>query len=318
MSQYTSPVAAITVIDSGYCRPNLAAVYLLADDNEIAIIETATSPSVGRILEVLGQRGFHTDQVRYIIPTHVHLDHAGGAGALMQYCRYARLLIHPKGARHMIDPGQLLNGTRQVYGSKRTDELYGTVVPVAESRISRMEDGEQCMLGRITLQFINTPGHAFHHFCIHVPELMTLFSGDTLGIAYPELQLTDKPCIFASTTPVQFQPKLLLESIQRLQAYNARWVALTHFGLHRLNANYFTQLRSSVCHHRDIALSCGETAADNPSLSCENLITEKLLHHFRERLHYLGMSESDFSSLLGNDIRLNAMGLQAWLGRQTQ
>jgi len=310
-----SPIAAVTVIDSGYCRPHLAAVYLLSDRGDLAIIETATSPAAGRIMQALKERGFVPEQVRYIIPTHVHLDHAGGAGTLLQYCPNAKLLVHPKGARHMIDPSQLLAGTVQIYGQQKTRELYGTVIPVDRSRVRCMEDGEQVMLGHLTLQFINTPGHAFHHFCIHVPELVTLFSGDTLGIAYPELQLEHNRFIYASTTPVQFQPQLLLTSIDRLQSLKAKWVALTHFGLHRLDDVYFQQLRLSVASHRDIALACHNTAATSP-LSREQLIAERLQKYFRHTLDS-DLSEAEFSALLGNDIRLNAMGLETWLQRQS-
>jgi len=312
MTIFPSPVTPITVVDSGYCRPELAAVYLLVDGDEVAIIETATSPAANQVLEALRQCGFVPGQVRYIIPTHVHLDHAGGAGVLMQHCTEATLLIHPKGAHHMIDPSRLLAGTIQVYGQQRTRELYGEIIPIAASRIRNMEDGEQLRLGGLTLQFMDTPGHASHHFCIHIPQLKTLFSGDTLGIAYPALQQTNKRFIFASTTPVQFQPQLLLESIDRLKALNADWAALTHFGLHRLNESYFIQLRNSVTCHRDIALACHRASIPGMSATREQRIAKQLQQHFHQQL---SLNETELTDLLGNDIRLNAMGLETWLSR---
>ena len=97
----------VIAVDSGYHRPNMAACYLVESETEVAIVETGTNDSVPRLLRALEERGWQPEDVRYVIVTHVHLDHAGGAGSLMAACPNATFLVHPRGARHMLDPSRL-------------------------------------------------------------------------------------------------------------------------------------------------------------------------------------------------------------------
>ena len=156
----------VLAVDSGYWRERVAACYLLEDRDEVAIIETGTNSSVPRLLRVLEQRGWSREQVRYVIATHVHLDHAGGAGALMAALPQARFLVHPRGVRHMIDPARLEAGVRMVYGDAVFDRDYGTLVPIDAARVTEMNDGDVAPLGSRALLFRDTPGHARHHFCV--------------------------------------------------------------------------------------------------------------------------------------------------------
>lgn len=202
----------ITRIDSAMLREELAACYLLrgasanGGADEYAIIETGTHKTVPIILALLEQRGVRRDQVRYVIPTHVHLDHAGGVGGLMQALPEATLLVHPAGARHMIDPGRLKAGAMAVYGEDAFTEIYGDIVPVAAERVRAMADGTSAAVGDRQLVFYDTPGHARHHFCVHDPQSRGIFTGDTFGLAYPRLHTHRGPFIFPTTTPVQFDP----------------------------------------------------------------------------------------------------------------
>ena len=173
-----------------------------------------------RLLAALEAHGLDRDAVDYVIPTHVHLDHAGGAGLLMQELPKAKLVIHPRGARHMIDPSVLMEGVRAVYGKEVAARDYGELVPVPAERVVTTSDGMVIELGGRPLRFMDTPGHARHHHCIWDEASRGWFTGDTFGIVYPELALRG-PYIVPATAPVQFDQQALHESVARLLASEA-------------------------------------------------------------------------------------------------
>ena len=120
----------ITAIDSGMVRPQMAACYLLETDSAIAVIETGNVASAGRILDVVERRGRRPEEISHVIVTHVHLDHAGGAGTLMKRLPQATLVAHPYASRHLIDPSKLEASARALYCDEKCEEMYGTLVPV--------------------------------------------------------------------------------------------------------------------------------------------------------------------------------------------
>ena len=178
----------ITRIDAGYVKPGLACFYLLESAEEFAVIETGTVHSVATLEQELQSRGIDNDQVRFVIPTHVHLDHAGGAGEMMRQFDQASLIIHPRGAKHMIDPQKLIAGTIAVYGEDRFRQLYGSIEPIPEARIRVAQDLDRFDLGERELVFFDTPGHARHHFCIYDEVSQGVFTGDTFGLSYEPMK----------------------------------------------------------------------------------------------------------------------------------
>ena len=118
-------------IDTEYLRPGLAASHLVVDDGHAAFVDTGAAPAHPRLMHALTELGLAPDQVDYVFLTHVHLDHAGGAGQLMRALPRARAVLHPRGAPHMVDPAKLIAGTVAVYGEAMYRELYGEIVPIA-------------------------------------------------------------------------------------------------------------------------------------------------------------------------------------------
>src|SRR4030095_9135979 len=161
--------------------------------------------------------------------THVHLDHAGGAGLLMQQLPNARLVVHPRGARHMIDPAKLMEGVRAVYGDEVTARDYGELVPVAAQRVITTSDNFVLDIGGRSLRFVDTPGHAMHHHCIWDEASKGWFTGDTLALASPALTTRQGPHAVPPTAPVQFDPQALHASVERLLAANPRLIYMTHY-----------------------------------------------------------------------------------------
>ncbi len=299
----------VMAIDSGYVRENMAACYLVEGDSEVAFIEVGTNASTPRLMATLERRGWAPEQVKYVIVTHVHLDHAGGAGSLMQLCPNATLLVHPYGARHMIDPSKLETGSRMVYGDEMFESLYGTLVPVPTQRTRAMLDGENVKLGSRTLRFIDTPGHARHHFCVHDSLTNGWFTGDTFGLSYREFDTDNGAFMIPTTTPVQFDPDALKRSIRALVVDQPDCMYLTHYG----RVENVQQLAKEMIDGIDVLAGFGEQYEHDDSRGklIETAITDWLLAGFRE--HGVTLPEPDCIRLLQSDIELNAAGIECWL-----
>src|SRR5580700_2029428 len=174
----------ISAIDSEFQSPNLDAIHLLVEDGNAAIIDTAANSSVPLILDALDAKGLDRADVEYVILTHIHLDHAGGAGRLMQQLPNAILTVHPRGAKHLADPSQVIAGTIAVYGEETKRRIYGDIVPVPASRMVETGEGASLSLNGRELRFLDTPGHARHHVTIHDAQSYSVFAGDTFGVSY--------------------------------------------------------------------------------------------------------------------------------------
>ncbi len=228
-SKLTDFPDGITAIDTDYVRPQLDASHLLVDHGRAAFVDTGTTLSVPNLLAALDARGIGCDQVDWVLTTHVHLDHAGGAGELMRHLPNARCATHPRGARHLVDPAKLIAGSIAVYGETRYRELYGDIVPVAEDRMFVPGDGERITVGRRNLELIHTPGHALHHYCVVDLDTRRIFPGDNFGISYRDFDVDGRELIFPTTTPVHFDPVAMRASINRLMAYEPVAMYLTHY-----------------------------------------------------------------------------------------
>jgi len=305
----------VTLIETGFQRPGLAASYLVEEGGRAAFVETGTSLSVPGLLQALEQRGVPRAAVDYVIPTHVHLDHAGGAGELMSHLPNARLVIHPRGSRHMIDPSKLIAGATAVYGEEEIRRSYGTIVPVPAERVIEAPDGAQVDLNGRALRFLDTPGHASHHFCVVDEQGRGIYTGDTFGISYREFDTDKGPFIFPTTTPVQFDPDALHASIDRLVGEGLDYMYLTHYGRvaepARLSEGLHEQIDRFVTIGRELA-NAGEAR--------HGLLTERLMEDLLGRLarHGCGLQESVQEELLAMDVELNVQGLEVWLDRQAQ
>lgn len=319
-SEYQPYDHGITRIDTGMVREELAACYLMEDGDEVAIIETGTHYTVPVILKLLQEKNIESEQVKYVIPTHVHLDHAGGVGGLMEKLPNAKAVIHPLGARHLIEPQKLKAGTIAVYGEHGFKNTYGDLIPVEESKVIIGENGLTLSLGSRTLTFIDTPGHARHHFCVHDSLSQGIFTGDTFGISYPNLIGKDRAFIFPTTTPVQFDPEALQTSISKLMALKPKKMYLTHYGELMNPQLYHEELIDQIQHYAEIALACAElTASQGNAKDLSVLIQERLTSFTLSRSETCGvdLSEQELLATIGMDMHLNAQGLAVWINRQT-
>lgn len=201
------------------------------EEEQLTLIETGPGPSVPYILAGLKDLGLDPADVKYIIVTHVHLDHAGGAGLLLKDCPNATVVVHPRGKRHLADPTKLVAGARQVYGNI-FDELFDPVVPIPDERLITKEDGDTLTIApERTLTFYDSPGHAKHHFSIYDPVSNGLFTGDTSGVRYHQAEDHDLVFYLPTTSPNQFDPDAMLHSIQRFRDMNVDRIYFGHFSM---------------------------------------------------------------------------------------
>jgi glyoxylase-like metal-dependent hydrolase (beta-lactamase superfamily II) len=306
----------IVTLDADYLRPGLAAIHLIIENGRAAIVDTGTNQSVPMVLAELKGLGLKPADVEYVIVTHVHLDHAGAAGALLQNCPQAKLVAHPKGARHLIDPAKLVAGSIAVYGREHFLALYGEIVPVPAERVIEADDGFQLDFQGRVFSFIDTPGHARHHYCIHDSASNSLFTGDTFGISYREFDVDadgqTRPFIFPTTTPVQFEPDALHASIDRLVALKADAAFLTHYsritGLAELAPKLHELIDEFVALTR-AAPGEGQARHDWLKQAVETSLMRRL------RAHGCTLDDAVCKHLLANDVELNTQGLLVWRDR---
>ena len=307
----------VYAIDTGFQRPIFDAAYLVVAGGRAAFIDTGTDHAVPRLLAALDALGLAREAVDHVIPTHVHLDHAGGAGLLMRSLPQATLVVHPRGARHMIDPSALYQGALAVYGQEEMDRSYGILVPIDANRVRQSHDGMDLLLGGARrLHFIDTPGHARHHHCIWDEATRGWFTGDTFGISYREFDVPAKgpegrAWIKPTHPPSQFEPDALCASIQRMLSFEPRCVYLTHFsrveGVQRLGA----QLLSMI----DSVVAIGQAQRHAPDRHAVLMRELSALYAGSLRAHGIEPT-ADKLELLAMDIELNAQGLGGWLDRE--
>jgi len=306
----------ITHIDTGLMGVGVVSCYLLESNDQYAIIETGNFEIAERILKLLEQKNVTKDQVRYIIPTHVHLDHAGGASSLMDEFTDAKLVIHPSGAKHMIDPSKLIAGATAVYGEQLFSRLYGEIKPIDEQRIIIADDNSTITVGDRTLLFRDSPGHAYHHFCIWDELSSGWFTGDTFGIGYPQFFDGDIKFLFPTTTPVQFNPEALKSSVKLLMEYQPKRVYLTHFGMAEIDDSY----GESLCQQIDDFVTITESINFNGDYNDQShfeLLKSRLADSIYEKLTGLGstIDNDKFMTIMDNDLNLNSQGLMVWHSR---
>lgn len=300
----------ISALDSGYVRHLHAAIHLIVENGRVAIVDTGTNDSLPRTVAALEAMDLDAGAVDYVILTHIHLDHAGGAGAMMEAFPNARLVVHPRGARHMADPSKLVAGAAAVYGASEVRRMYGLIQPVDAARILEAPDDTRLDLAGRELHCLDTPGHARHHICIVDRGSNAIFTGDTFGLSYRELDTDGRQFVFPTTTPVQFDPAAMHASIDKLMSYQPRVVYLTHFSELRDLDRCAADMHRLVDVHVDIARRESRPGPDRHARIRANL-ARLLLNEVK--CFGCTMAPADVLRLLETDIELNAQGLDIWL-----
>lgn len=304
----------IVAFDAGYVRPLLAAIHMVVERGRVAFVDTGSRDTLPNALAALGRLGLSPSAVDFVILTHIHLDHAGGAGAMMAIFPNARLVVHPRGARHMAEPSKLVSGVTAVYGAEYVTRVYGDILPIAAERIIEAVDGHVVSLAGRRLLCLDTPGHAKHHICIVDQATGGIFTGDMFGLSYRELDVAGRPFIFPTTTPTQFDPQAMRTSVERLLALSPEAVYLTHYSrlidISARGAELLTHLDHLVYIAKAEADAGSERHPRIKAAMSDYLMTEI-------RTHGCTLSDAKLQEIWETDLELNAQGLVVWLDSQT-
>lgn len=302
----------ITAIDTDYVRPLLDASHLMVRGGHAAFVDTGTTHSVPNLLRTLQAKDIDPGDVDYVFLTHVHLDHAGGAGELLRHLPNAKALVHPRGAAHLVNPDKLITGTKAVYGEQKFAQLYGEIAPIPSQRVFEVQDNAFFNLNGSELLCIHTPGHALHHYCIVDHDSHSVFTGDSFGISYRIFDTDKGAFIFPATTPTHFDPQQAHASLDRIMAFEPQACFLTHYSritdLQRLSKDMHAHLDKFVAIARDCAKRAAHRHTCMRSAMYNYLATQV-------RAHGCTLDQKIVDTWLEMDVELNAQGLAVWLGR---
>ncbi len=301
----------IFAVDTEYVRPLQDASHLIVENGRAAFVDTGTNDGVPLLLDALRQRDIDVADVDFVFLTHVHLDHAGGAGLLMQHLPNARCVIHPRGAPHMISPEKLIKGTEAVYGAERTREMYGDIRPIDERRVVVAEDNGWISFNGRDVQALFTEGHARHHYCLNDPASRGVFTGDNFGISYRELDTSRGEFIYPTSTPASFDPVEAHKSVDRIMGCSPEQVYLTHYSRVRDLDRLAGDMHAGIDAYEQMALACRD--AEDRDTALEAAMYGYLSTRLRE--HGFKGDDDAMRSILDIDVTLNAAGLAAWLNR---
>lgn len=279
-------------------------------DEQLTIIETSASPSIPYLLEGLKQLEIDPKDIIHIIVTHIHLDHAGGVGVLLEHCPNATVYVHPKGKRHLEDPTKLIKGAKAVYGPA-FDTLFHPILPVPPERLVTKSDGETLQIGKNRkLTFYDTPGHAKHHFSIHDSESNGIFTGDTIGILYPVYLQDGKQLVLPSTSPNHFDDLAMTESMNRIKNRNVNRIYFGHYGMSLHPENVYEQMEYWLPRFVQTGERVYKENRSGNVMELTSIIAERLTADVKTYLINEGISEHDeVFQYLQLDMQVCAMGI---------
>jgi glyoxylase-like metal-dependent hydrolase (beta-lactamase superfamily II) len=291
----------IFMIDTlGTGNPNTIAVYVVQGDTKTAVVDCGHASSFGNVLDGLRELGITPSEVHYLIPTHVHLDHAGAAGHLLKYMTRAKVIAHEKAVPHLVDPTRLIAGATSVFG-ERLVEVYGRPIPVDRDRTTAVGEESHLELGGVSLTTIHAPGHAPHQISILAEEERVLFSADAVGLVFPGV-----PTLIPTTPPPSLDPAKVGQTIARLRQTDPKMLLVPHYGIRRDVDDVLEQTRQRT----------EEWVEQVRKLSDRHLSLDEIAEELRrEIISEVRMRAEDFPAYADVSIRISVMGILSFLER---
>lgn len=300
-------------IDAEYNAPRIAAIHLIVENGRIALVDTAHNAAVPRVLEQMRKLALFPEAVDYVILTHVHLDHAGAAGAFMAEFPNAKLVVHPRGARHMVDPSKLEAAVHEVYGKDEAIRMYGALIPTPAERVIEATDGLALNLAGRELRVLDTPGHARHHVAIHDSKTGHVFTGDTFGLSYRHLDANGRHFVIPTSSPSQFDADALHDTVTRIADLKPEALYLTHYSQVTDVPRLAADMHRLIDAYTAIALHHRRAGADR-HIRVRRGLQELYLKEASEQ--GWGLQGEALLKLLDLDTELNAQGLCLWADSQ--
>jgi glyoxylase-like metal-dependent hydrolase (beta-lactamase superfamily II) len=278
-------------------NPGTVAVYVLKG-SKVALVDCGYASSYEVILEELSEIGISPSEVRYLIPTHVHLDHAGGAGHLLKHMPKAELIAHERAVPHLVDPTRLVQSAASIFGEEMV-RSYGPPIPINQERITAVGQEMHLDLGGLSITAMYAPGHAPHEISILVEEEKLLLSADAVGIVYPSIAT-----MIPTTPPPSLDPLKLAETVSKLAQLDYKKLLVPHYGV------------------RDDVVNVLETTKNKTEgwlsqvreLRKNGVSLDKIIDEFQEEIvGESGVSTQDFPAYARLSIRITLMGMLHYL-----
>jgi glyoxylase-like metal-dependent hydrolase (beta-lactamase superfamily II) len=204
-------------------RAQAVCCYLVEAPAGPVLVECGPTSTLPRVLTQLAKFGYQASDIRHVLLTHIHLDHAGASG--WWAAQGAQIYVHPLGAPHLIDPSRLWASASRIYGDAM-ETLWGTLQPVPAAQVTVLNDNARLTVNDWVLDVWETPGHANHHLLYADPAGQYAFTGDVAGVCIPGVQFQTLPA-----PPPEFDPERWMQSLARLQQASFKALYLTHFGV---------------------------------------------------------------------------------------
>jgi len=310
-----APPEQIVAVDTHYLNPERMASYLVHEEGRAVFLDVGPETGVHYLLEALGELGIPPGNVDYVVVTHAHLDHAAGTASLLEHCPNAKMVAHPKAARHLVAPERLIAGSKAVYGEDLFHQLYGEVSAVPEDRVVTVADNETLAWGGRDWHFRHTLGHASHHIVIHDPKTSCVFTGDSYGIGRSSLYRSGPPFLACSSPPPEFDAEEALKSVDIILEFGADWVAPAHFGLQPLTPESGEVIKRSIRAMGKIVDDALEAGLEDGALA--SFIDSRVRAASQDQLERCGVEHPEEDrAWLEADVALNIMGLSVAVSRR--
>lgn len=284
----------------GLGNPNTVAVYVVKGARKTAVIDCGYASSYGNVMQGLRQLGIEPSRVDYLIPTHVHLDHAGAAGHLLRHMPRAKVIAHEKAVPHLVDPKRLVESARSFFGDKLI-QMYGEPLPIDMGRTTAVGEESHLDLGGVTLTTLHAPGHAPHQISVLYEEEHLLFSADAVGMVFPAF-----PTLLPATPPPSLEPTKLVQTLEMLRQTDPKMLLVPHYGV-----------------RKDVNLVLDRTrektelwVKDVRKLNEMRLTPEQIVDETRRKITTeTGIPLRDFPSFVNVVLRVSVLGILGYLNR---
>lgn len=288
------------IIDTvGMGNSNTVAVYVVKGARRTAVIDCGFASTYGNVMQGLRQLGIEPSRVDYLIPTHLHLDHAGAAGHLVRYMPRARVIAHEKAVPHLVDPTKLVESATTVFGEKLV-QMYGKPLPIDKNKITAVGVESHIDLGGATLTTLYAPGHAPHQIAVLFEEEHLLFSADAVGMVFPSF-----PTLVPTTPPPSLDPVKLTQTLEMMRQTDPKMLLVPHYGVRKDVGLVLDRTREKT----------EEWVNEVRKLNDMHLTLEQIVDELKRKITDETGIPPGFPAFVNVMIRASAMGILSYLNK---